>query len=645
MSVTADGRMPPHKFSQNEFKTRKDFQAACISLLDPLVPHMTTGGTRVKIGATATRYDEGGCQLEGYTRPLWGLASLLAGGGHHEAAKRWREGLANGTDPDHPEYWGDIEDLDQRMVELAPLGFALAVAPDTFWKPLTEEQQQKVQRWVSSINVKEMPNTNWLWFRVFANLGLKHNGAEYSREQIEKDMNHLDTFYIGDGWSNDGPKVHCQQDYYSGSFAIQFLQLLYAKLAGDIDHERAEEYRTRATLYAKAFVHYFDEEGRSIPFGRSLTYRFAQAGFWGALAFADVDPPAPLDWGIVKGLLLRHFRWWTTQRDIFNTDGTLTIGYSYPNYLISENYNSPGSPYWCCLSFVPLALPESHPFWSADEKPYPTGKIPEILPLEHPKHIMVNRGGHCFLLSSGQACHYPVRATQSKYGRLAYSSSFPYSVPGGAYTLEQYAAENSLAITDDGGETWKTRRQCSKFAIEEHGGSPVLVSEWNPTAEISTKTLLVPPSESHPNWHLRIHKVMSKRSIQTAEGAFAIYGVQAATGRDLIPLTKSPNEGWEESKQEALVVSKAGVVGIVELQTGVLREGKAVKADPNTNLLETRTLIPTLMGGLEPGESVWYVSAVYAVPIGKGDAKVQWEDGWRKRPQLPTWIEDWMHRN
>ena len=102
-----------------------------------------------------------------------------------------------------------------------------------------------------------------LWFRVFANLGLRKNGAEYSSSRIEADMDHLDTFHVGGGWSNDGPKSHHQMDYYSGSFAIQFLQLLYSKLAGDFDPERAERYRQRAREYATDFVHYFDPNGKS----------------------------------------------------------------------------------------------------------------------------------------------------------------------------------------------------------------------------------------------------------------------------------------------------------------------------------------------------------------------------------------------
>lgn len=51
-----------------------------------------------------------------------------------------------------------------------------------------------------------MPNTNWLWFRVFANLGLKKNGGKFSQERLDSDIEHLNTFYRGEGWSNDGPE-------------------------------------------------------------------------------------------------------------------------------------------------------------------------------------------------------------------------------------------------------------------------------------------------------------------------------------------------------------------------------------------------------------------------------------------------------
>lgn len=124
-------------------------------------------------------------------------------------------------------------------------------------------------------------------------------------------------------------------DYYSSSFAIQFLQLLYVKLAGEEDPERAAEFKKRAQMSALDLIHYYDNEGRAIPYGRSMGYRFAMVAFWGALAYADVELPAPLTWGMVKGVVLRNLRWWQTQGQMWTSSGTLSLGYSYPNMYVS----------------------------------------------------------------------------------------------------------------------------------------------------------------------------------------------------------------------------------------------------------------------------------------------------------------------
>jgi len=88
---------------------------------------------------------------------------------------------------------------------------------------------------------------------------------------MKADLDHLDTFYIGDGWSRDGPEGVVQLDYYSSSFAIQFAQLVYSQLAQGEDPERCEEYRNRARRFAQDFVHYFDEEGQIIQFRVQLS--------------------------------------------------------------------------------------------------------------------------------------------------------------------------------------------------------------------------------------------------------------------------------------------------------------------------------------------------------------------------------------
>ncbi|KAI8668382.1 hypothetical protein NCS55_00863600 [Fusarium keratoplasticum] len=646
-----------HPFAKLNIQDRKSVQDLLKTLLDPLHPFFSPLKARVRCpGATAVRFDNAAAEVEGLCRPLWGLASLLAGGGEYEATDLWIQGIKAGTDPENSEYWGRPQDNDQRMVEMCPLGFTLAVTPG-IWDKFSEGERRNIEAWLgNSINEKNMPNTNWLWFRVFANLGLKKVGGQYSQDRLTKDIEHLNTFYRGAGWSNDGPEGIHQMDYYSSSFAIQFLQLIYSKLAATDDPAMAAEFKERARVAALDLVHYFDDEGRAIPFGRSMIYRFAVVSFWAALAYADVELPEPLTWGMVKGMVLRNLRWWQTQTDMWTSSGTLSIGYSYPNMYMAENYNSPGSPYWACLAFLCLAVPEQHPFWTSPEQST-TGFFPSIKPVEYPGHILSNLGGHCMLLSSGQACGYPMKATHAKYGGFAYSSHFAYSVPPGLFSLEQYALASQLGFSDDGGETWKTRRLCEQAAIQYRHGMAVLVSTWRPFSDVIVQTTLVPPEHSTPNWHLRVHRIQAGRKVATADGSFAVRNVNSVDGRylglyDAKTLegtspeiignydTESP-AGWSGGVEGAFAASK-GAAGIRALEPGTRRRAMLVNADPNSNLVESRTTIPTLQDTIAEGETVWYVTAIYAKPPTPGLDRQDSMTGWEELPPVSSWLQSEM---
>lgn len=479
-----------------------------------------------------------------------------------------------------------------------------------------------------------------LWFRVFANLGLAKNGANWNSDLVKSDIKQLNTFYRGDGWSNDGPRTYRQFDFYSGSFAIQYLQLLYSKLAADIDPEQAAEYKERARLFAPDFIHYFDPEGRAITFGRSLTYRWAMGAFWSSLAFADVELPAPLSWGVVKGIWLRNLRWWTTQPDIFQSNGMLTLGYSYPNTYLAENYNSPGSPYWCMLAFAALAAPKDHPFWTAKEELHPYANSRITRPLTHPRQIVIRSGGHSFLLSSGQSCHYAIKNSNAKYGKFAYSAAFAYSVSTGYQELEQFVPESSLALSDDGGELWKMRRALNgDSSIETFDGTPVLVSSMKPWPDVEVTTFLVPPAEQSPNWHLRIHRITTGRDVLTAEGAFAIYGAKEADGRVFNGFDESLPEGGKDEEQSSLAASRSGAVGIVEL-SAVTRNGHVLQADANSNLVEARSVVPLLKNELKADSVTWFVTAVFALPGSNDEWRKSWREGWEKKPAVPKWVQE-----
>jgi hypothetical protein len=366
------------------------------------------------------------------------------------------------------------------------------------------------------------------------------------------------------------------------------------------------------------------------------------AGFWAAVAFADLELEAPLGWGVVKGVLLRNLRYWSQQKDILNGSGILTIGYGYPNQFISENYNSPGSTYWFMLSFAALALPESHAFWQSEEQAYPSNSIPPVLPLEHPMHIMVKRGGHTFLLSSGQMCHYPMRASESKYGKFAYSSAFGYSVPTGGYFVEAIGGDNVLALSDDAGETWKVRRKTLNARLETIEGTPVLVSEWKPWSDVAVETYLIPPSEATPNWHLRLHRITSGgRNLKTSEGAFALNGVATKDERELRTMNEDKSEGRQESDGEAIAVTRGGAVGIVELAQPA-RFGRVLDEDANSNLMESRSVLPSLAVDIPSGADIWLTTAVFAIPASVTDYQTRWQDSWQRRPEIPDWMKSRM---
>lgn len=272
-------------------------------------------------------------------------------------------------------------------------------------------------------------------------LGLRAVGRPYAPELLQKTLDQLDGFYLGKGWSSDGIGGRC--DYYN-AFAMPFYGLVYAKVMRDDDPKRSTRFIERSAIFANDFVHWFDSEGRAIPYGRSVTYRFAQSAFWSAAAFADCEF---LPWGIMKGIVLRNLRWWL-QQPIFSRDGILTVGYCYPNLIFSEEYNAAGSPYWALKTLLILALPEDHPFWRAEEETLPAS--PSVVVQHTPGMILQSLPGHKVALSSAQAIPVGFSNFDARYSQFAYSSAFGFSVSRGVQDLRQGAFDSMLAVAIKG---------------------------------------------------------------------------------------------------------------------------------------------------------------------------------------------------
>jgi hypothetical protein len=317
----------------NAFRSREDAQLAVTALFDPLVSAYAQGGARVTLGETATIYDAATAQLEAFARPLWAVVPLVAGGGTFVHWDLIRAGLVRGTDQNDPQYWGAIADTeqmaDQRMVEAAPIGLALALVPEQVFDPLGADERRGLLGWLEPINRLAPAPNNWWFFRVLVNLGFARVGGPFDRAAVDGSFEKIESYWLGDGWYRDGELENT--DFYI-AWAFHFYGLIYATLAAQTDPDRCARLRQRARRFAKDWEARFDAFGRVVAYGRSLTYRFGGAAFWGGLAFADEDA---LPWGQVRGLWAQHLRWWAHQ-SIGRPDGKLSIGWAYENLLMSE---------------------------------------------------------------------------------------------------------------------------------------------------------------------------------------------------------------------------------------------------------------------------------------------------------------------
>lgn len=573
-----------YDMENRELNSRQDYVNLVNDILSPLKNHYSKGCARLHLGETFAHYDIGATYMEAFSRPLWALVPMWAG---KSAAEDWaeiyRRGLINGTDPESDEYWGECTSFDQRFVEMAAISYGILFAPEVIWNPLSDKEKSNLASYLNKINKHPLPVCNWILFAVLVNIALKKVGYPYDEKMLKEYLDGLETFYIGDGWYMDGDSG--QKDYYI-SYAIHFYSLIYSTVCIKEDEKRCQIYRERAMEFAKQFIYWFDAEGDAIPFGRSTTYRFSQVSFFSACILAGLEPfPLP----VMKGLIERHLRSWLS-RDIFDRDGILTIGYGYPNLMIGERYNAPGSPYWGMKVFAFLILPENHPYWSTPSEPYPEKVLCKPINAQPCADMLVyNYGNHTCAFAPGVYSPRGHGHIVEKYSKFAYDSKFSVSMSRSQYELCEAVPDNMLAFMIDG--YVYVRRICISHEITDDS----VISVWSPYPGITVKTTISPKS-----WgHVRIHEIDSDIDVTALDSGYSIR-------RDDFDVTDCI---ISDHKNVSSVTNKdcgCAVSGdIIESENNMsVVAGKSYIADPNTNLLYQRTAVPAVEYELKKGHSI-----------------------------------------
>jgi hypothetical protein len=303
--------------------------------------------------------------LEGYARTFLLAAYRLAASDGHapgDLVDRYSEGLRTGTDPRSEEAWPPIEDRAQPIVEAALIALALHETRRWIWRELDDGTRQRVIEWLSGIQGKRTALNNWVLFPVIVQAFLKSVGAPIRQDEIDRNLDLVDSWYRRDGWYTDGPGQN--YDHYVG-WGLHFHTLMWSRIDGErSDPDRAAIYRRRVFRFLEQYRLLFAADGAPLYHGRSLTYRFAVAAPLWAAALVDSTPLAPGETRRIASGALRHF----FDRGAVRND-VLTLGWHGEFLPMIQPYSGHGSPYWGSKGFCGLLLPEDHPVWTAAEEP------------------------------------------------------------------------------------------------------------------------------------------------------------------------------------------------------------------------------------------------------------------------------------
>lgn len=565
----------PQPFAAHTPLSRQDLARFLDWIIASHLPCFTPGNAGLRIAPAGASFERQAAELEGFARLLWGVAPALAGRCDVAHSDVFLDGLANGVDPAHPAYWGEVGNFDQRIVEMASIAALVHEAPD-FVAALPDAARDNLCRWLDRVQQVEISLNNWRFFRILVMKALLKMGQPVDEGLLAAELDFVDSQYVADGWYGDG-KNACF-DYYNG-FAFQFYSLLYARWYQHSDTERSQRWLARAREFALTYRYWFADDGAHLAYGRSLVYRFAPACFWGLLAhFGHPE----ITMGQLRGLWSRSMSWWQ-DKPVFDGAGRITLGYAYPSQLITEFYNSAQSPLWALKAFFPLALAENHPFWTAQPEALVFEADHYALPAL--RQMVQRREGEAYLLS-GAPCQNEIRLSADKYAKFAYSTAHGMSVDGTRWLSSGFAGDNLLAFSADK-ENWFFRSRILESRIVDGE----LLTVWSPFEGCRVETR----QRFSADGEVRSHDIDNARALDFVASGHAV------------DLWRRANRSFNAAEAQGSDADGAAAVG--ERLYSDIREtgGRHVRSvmpcAPNTNLMFPYAAVPVITGTLPPGKN------------------------------------------
>lgn len=276
--------------------------------------------------------------------------------------RKWAlKSYANGVDPESPDYlhWNIHS---QNLVDAAYLAESFLRCP-SLWQSLDATTQQRYVKEFKSLRTILTPYNNWLLFRAMVEAFLLNVGEEADGYALGVATRKISEWYLSDGFYSDGPEFSL--DYYNSyvihPMFIEVLEIMEPKgLYAPVKKELALRRMQRFNQLIERLI---SPEGTFPAIGRSATYRM---GAFQSLAMSawKYGLPEGMTNGQVRHALTTVMKNMFGVEGNFNKEGFLQLGFAGHQPDLADYYTNNGSLYMTSLVFLPLGLPESHPFWS-----------------------------------------------------------------------------------------------------------------------------------------------------------------------------------------------------------------------------------------------------------------------------------------
>lgn len=513
--------------------TRADWEAAADELLLAVRPYASPRHGLINLpGHRPSWSGPRSDGLEGYAR-TWLLAAFRVAGaeGHdpHGFLPRYAEGLVAGTspgpdgaapghtdprdtdsrdtdprytdprdvapeeaDPGDADRWPRIADTRQAVVESASVALGLRLTRPWLWDTLDGRTQQQVVDWLLPALGPSPVNNNWWLFGLTVAGFLQDAGIETdrARQTIDRALERIEEWWLGEGWYSDGPNRSF--DHYN-AWAMHFYPVLHAHLSGD--QELLARYGPRLHAHLDAYTRMFGADGAPMPYGRSLTYRFAAAAApWlgamtghtpltpgatrrlasGTLRYfldGDVDldldrekgededralpngsgqpnrsghaspaQAAPVDKTAPATPVIPAGPSPSPRRRATDARGLLTLGWHGPYEPIIQSYSGPASPYWASKGFLGLLMPAGHPVWTAAEEALPAETADAVTVLGPPAMLIQSTAADGLVRLHNHGSNHVGEDDDPGYSRYAYSTRTGFTA---AETAAETAADKA----------------------------------------------------------------------------------------------------------------------------------------------------------------------------------------------------------